>query len=307
MRRERKRGTLPLAAMLPGITRTSLPWLGALLLLSSGAARADDEAIARGLYIAGLARCVSCHTDSAHGGPTLAGGRELKTSFGTFYSPNISPDPRDGIGGWSDADFVKAMRRGVSPSGYNYYPICPYPDFTLMSERDLLDLRAYLATLPAVPQPNRDHALDFPYSVRMFLTPWKILYFRRGPMEPDLTRTIEWNRGAYLVRAVGHCVECHTPRNAVGAIRKKQRMGGVATAADGAPAPDISPHPAALASWSADDFAAFFKDGVTPNGDQMHPPMTETLQGTARLSDQDRHAMGVYLKSIPPVPPPNER
>ncbi|MEI9982138.1 MAG: cytochrome c [Aliidongia sp.] len=251
-----------------------------------------------------LPACAVCHTDTEHSGAVLGGGRALKTPYGTFFTPNISPDPKFGIGAWSDADFLKALRKGVSPSGDDYYPVFPYTAFTQLSDTDILDIKAYLFTQPPVPTPNRDHDLDFPFSMRLTLVPWKILYFREGVFQGDPKRPIEWNRGAYLVNAVVHCGECHTPRNTLGALIKGRRFAGVVDGPDGLNAPDITPHPDALGPWSTEDIETLLKDGLTPDGDFVGRGMRDVVADTAALTETDRHAIAVYLKALPPQPPP---
>jgi|HubBroStandDraft_1064217.scaffolds.fasta_scaffold00009_25 mono/diheme cytochrome c family protein len=273
-------------------------------LIAATPAAAADGHVDRGAYLFKAAGCAVCHTDSEHGGPALAGGRALKTDYGTFYTPNISPDPIYGIGAWSDADFLKALRQGVSPDGSDYYPVFPYTAFTLLSDVDILDVKAFLFTQAPVPKPNRDHEIDFPFSVRWALIPWKILYFREGVFQGDPRRPLEWNRGAYLAKAVVHCGECHTPRNWLGALIKSQRYAGVVGGPDGMNAPDITPHPDALGSWSTEDIATLLKDGITPSGDFVGHGMRDVVADTAALTDSDRHAIAVYVKSVPPQPPP---
>ena len=142
--------------------------------------------------------CGTCHT-AENGGAFLAGGRELKTDFGSFFTPNITPDPDTGIGGWSDEDFVRALRRGVSPDGDDYYPTFPYTSYARMTREDAVDLKAYLDSLPAVRNEAPDHDLAFPFSIRMSMIGWKLLFFDDDPFEPDASKSEAWNRGAYLV------------------------------------------------------------------------------------------------------------
>ena len=267
-------------------------------------ARPSDARLARGAYLFKAAGCAVCHTDSDHTGPALGGGRALKTPYGTFYTPNISPDVQYGIGGWSDADFLKALRKGISPSGDDYYPAFPYTAFTKLSDDDILAIKAYIFTQAPVPQASRPHDLSFPFSLRLTLIPWKILYFREGVFQGDAKRPIEWNRGAYLVNAVAHCGDCHTPRNALGAQIKSRRFAGVINGPDGLNAPDITPDPAALGSWSTEDIETLLKDGLTPNGDFVGRGMRDVVADMGVLSDADRHAIAVYLKALPPEPPP---
>ncbi|GGF22850.1 diacylglycerol kinase [Aliidongia dinghuensis] len=285
-----------------------LVWALPLVMAAAtgGRATAEEvtaESVARGAYLFVAADCGSCHTDSKNGGAPLGGGRAIKTAFGTFYTPNISPDRDHGIGTWTDSQFIRAFRKGVSPDGRDYYPAFPYTSFTGMTDRDLLDLKAYLFSQPPVPTADRPHDLRFPYSVRWALMPWKILYFREGPFLGDASRSMEWNRGAYLVKAVTHCGECHSPRNALGAIDKARRFAGVWNGPDGLNAPNITPHPDGLGKWSTSDIEALLKDGITPNGDFVGSGMREVVSNTAKLSDADRHAIAVFLRALPPKEP----
>lgn len=256
-----------------------------------------------GAYLAKAAGCVACHTDSDHGGPALGGGRAFRTIYGVFYAPNISSDRQFGIGRWSDADFVKALRQGISPAGDDYYPVFPYPAFTQLSDSDILDIKAYLFTQLPVARPSRPHELQFPYSFRLVLIPWKILYFREGAFQGDPGHAADWNRGAYLTNAVIYCAECHTQRNALGALIKSRRFAGAVDGPNGMSAPDITPSPDALGSWSIEDMETLLKDGVTPNGDVMGGSMHDVVADLAELTDGDRHAIALYLKTIPPQAP----
>ena len=156
----------------------------------------------------------------------LGGGLGLKSPFGTFYVPNISPDPNDGIGKWSEADFVTAMLKGTSPDGRHYFPAFPYASYQRMNVDDVRDLFAHLKTLPPVKGKVRDHDVPFPFNVRRTLGGWKFLFLDGKPFAPDASKSAEWNRGAYLVNGPGHCAECHSPRNALGGIVASQRFAG---------------------------------------------------------------------------------
>jgi mono/diheme cytochrome c family protein len=276
----------------------------ALAAISGSAVHAASAVrVDYGAYLAKAAGCLACHTDSDRGGPPLGGGRAFKTIYGVFYAPNISSDRQFGIGRWSDADFVKALRQGISPSGDDYYPVFPYPAFTQLSDSDILDIKAYLFTQLPVAQPSRPHELQFPYSFRLTLIPWKILYFREGVFLGDPERAADWNRGAYLANAVIYCVECHTPRNALGALIKSRRFAGTLDGPNGMSAPDITPAPDALGAWSVEDMETLLKDGVTPNGDVMGGSMRDVVGDLAELTDGDRHAIALYLKTVPPQAP----
>ena len=180
--------------------------------------------MSQGAYLANAAGCEECHTDREHGGQPYAGGRALATPFGTFYSPNITPDPETGIGRWSDEQFLRALRDGVRPDGANYFPVFPYPSFTNITDADARAIKAYLFSLPAVRQADRAHDVSFPFSWRFLQNIWKLLFFTPGPFRPAPDRSEAYNRGAYLVTALAHCGECNTPRNWLGATEPDRRF-----------------------------------------------------------------------------------
>ncbi len=258
---------------------------------------------ARGEIVFRAGNCTSCHTDLKNKGPLLAGGRALATPFGVFHGPNITPDPTHGIGRWTDADFIRAMRQGVSPRGESYFPVFPYPAFTGLSEQDLLDLKAYIFTLPSVAKANKPHEVPFPFNLRLGATAWKWLYFREGPLRGDPSRDAAWNRGRYLVEAAGHCAECHTQRDRLGGLTREAWMAGSTAGAEGKPAPNITPdRETGLGGWSAADLAYFLANGTLPDGDVAGGLMAEVIEhGTGRLSAEDRRAMAAYLGSLPPI------
>lgn len=173
-------------------------------------------------------------------------GPPLATAFGVFYPPNITQDPTYGIGQWSFDNFKRALRRGVSPTNTHYYPVFPYASYTGMSDADIAALWAYLRAVPAVAQANRPHEVGFPFNWRILLAPWKIMFLNRGPIEPDPGKSLEWNRGRYLVEAVTHCAECHAPRNLFAAVDRSRYMAGVPAergGIDGWNVPNITPDP----------------------------------------------------------------
>jgi mono/diheme cytochrome c family protein len=264
---------------------------------------ADSAAVARGAYLVNAAGCAGCHTDKAHGGAPFAGGRAIKTDFGTYYSRNITPDRTYGIGAWSDQDFIRALRRGISPSGEYYFPVFPFPSFTLMTDRDLLDIKAYLFTQKPEPQADKPPAAPFPFDVRAIMGGWRLLYFTEGPYVPDRNRSAEWNRGAYLVNGVSACGECHTPRNFLGALNEDRRLAGAPLQGSNAGhAPNITPDRShGIGTWSIDDITTLLKIGMTPDGDFVGAPMSEVVDRTAKLTGADRKAIAVYLKSLPPL------
>jgi mono/diheme cytochrome c family protein len=259
-------------------------------------APAGSEAAERGRYVFQAAGCLGCHTDAKGGGEPLAGGRALATPFGTFYTPNITPDPETGIGAWSEADLVEALRHGTSPGGAPYYPAFPYPSYTGMTDADIGDLYAYLMTQPPVQRENRAHALDFPYSLRFTLDAWQWLYLKPGAFVPDPARDEAWNRGAYLVRHVTHCGECHSPRGWLGAVDAGRPLTGNPHGPDGKRVPGLTDD---LAEWSESDIAYALKSGMTPEGDFLSDAMGEVIEhSTSRLSDSDLAAISKYLKSL---------
>ncbi len=271
---------------------------GLLLLCPISSLMAQGDA-KRGAYLVKAGGCVTCHTEEKKGAPPLAGGRALKTPFGTFFGPNITPDPQHGIGRWSEADFVRAMRMGVGPDGANLFPAFPYPSFTLISDADLRDLWAYLRTVPPSKRANQPHDLKFPYNSRFLVRFWNWLFFKPGAMQPMPGRSDAVNRGAYLVRALGHCGECHTPRNFLGApIHDRFLAGG--TGPDGKDVPNLTP--ARLNKWNDEELKDFLSTGLTPDGDVASETMGEVVRNTTgQLTPEDLAAMVAYLRSIPAV------
>jgi len=253
----------------------------------------------RGAYLAKAAGCKGCHTEAKEGATPYAGGRELKTPFGTFYGPNITPHPRAGIGKWSEADFVRALRQGERPDGKHYYPAFPYPSFTQITDADLRDLWAYFRSLPASDRASRAHELRFPFGWRLLVGAWKTLYFDSGPMPAAHARSPQQRRGAYLANALGHCGECHTPRNWLGGPDRRRAFAG-AKLADGAGAPNITP--ARLKKWNDAELSDFLKFGLTPDGDVVGDTMGEVIRNTtSQLSQEDLAALFAYLRSLPPI------
>ena len=254
----------------------------------------------RGEYLAKAGGCLGCHTAEAPKATPYAGGRALQTPFGTFYGPNITPHPTAGIGRWSEGDFFNAMRRGVRPDGSHYYPAFPYPSFTKIVDQDLKDLWAYLRSLPPSAVQSRPHDLRFPFGWRFLIRAWKWLFFEPGAFAADPARTAALNRGAYLSNALGHCGECHTPRNMLGGPRKDRSMAG-ATLPDGVVASNITP--TRLKNWDDVELKDFLKFGQTPDGDVVGETMGEVVRNTtSQLTPQDLDAVVAYLRSLPPLP-----
>ena len=280
--------------------------LAALFLLlgvGGGAFAADADTVVRGAYLANAAGCEGCHTDKQHGTPRYAGGRALATPFGVFYSPNVTPDPQTGIGRWTDSQFLLALRHGVRPDGADLFPVFPYTSFTGITDDDARAIKAYLFSLPPVHQANKPHEASFPYSWRFLLTFWKWLFFTPGPFQPQPSRSAELNRGAYLVTALAHCGECHTPRNSLGAMEEDAFLAGTPSGPDGKKVPNITPDPqAGIGKWSLEDILNLLKDGQTPEFDFVGGAMHEVVDDTGRLTDEDRRAIAAFLKSVPPKP-----
>lgn len=274
--------------------------------LTPGGVRSSDNG--RTMFYAG--GCASCHATPGQDDKTrLGGGLGLHSPFGTFYVPNISPHPRDGIGSWSQADFIRAMREGLTPDGRHYYPSFPYTSYQRMTPDDLADLFAYLKTLPQVEGRVRDHALPFPFDIRRSLGAWKLAFLDGRTFKPDPSRSAEWNRGAYLVEGPGHCAECHSPRTLAGNIPADRRFaGGPDPEGQGGFIPNITPDESGLKAWSKADIAELLKTGFTPEYDSVGGSMAAVIRNTSQLTDADRAAMAEYLKGLPPrVSPPRPK
>jgi len=260
---------------------------------------APQDAVSRGAYLAKAGGCVGCHTEDRRGAVPYAGGRALKTPFGTFYGPNITPDPSAGIGRWSEGDFVRALREGIAPGGVHLYPAFPYPSFTRMTEADMKDLWAYLRSVPPSAQPSRAHELRFPFGWRALIWGWKLLYFTPGPEPARAGRTAAQARGAYLVDALGHCGECHTPRNWLGAPQEDRYLAGGSTP-EGKEVPNLTP--ARLGKWSDAELRDFLGTGLTPDGDIASQAMGEVIRNTtSQWTRKDLDAVVAYLRSVPAV------
>jgi mono/diheme cytochrome c family protein len=244
--------------------------------------------------------CASCHaTPKQEDKSRLGGGLALQSAFGTFYAPNISSDPTDGIGAWTEAQFVTALKEGTSPSGEHLYPAFPYTSYRQVAVDDLRDLFAYLKTLPAVAGRTPDHQLPFPFGFRRGLGIWKLLFLDGEPFRTDPQRSAAFERGAYLVNGAGHCAECHSPRNALGAVIAGLRFTGGPNPAGRGWVPNITQQE--LKDWSEQDIANLLETGETPEGDRVGSLMAEVVRSTAQLPAQDRAAIAAYVKSLPPI------
>lgn len=278
-------------------------WLSAPVVAAAGGAPARVPDLANGEVMFNAGGCASCHAvPDQPDRLRLGGGVAIKSPFGTFYAPNISSDPSYGIGKWSDAEFVNAVMHGVSPDGQHYFPAFPYTSYQHARREDVLDLFAYLKTLPAVAGKVRDHDVRFPFDIRRNVGIWKLLFMDGKPFVADSAKSPQWNRGAYLVSSFGHCAECHSPRNALGGIIAGERFAGGPNPEGEGWVPNITQK--GLGEWSAKDIAYLLKTGELPDGDSVGGAMTRVIKNTSQLPDEDRAAMADYLKSLPPVDGP---
>ena len=280
----------------------------ALLVISTKASGTDADSIERGKYLFDAAGCGGCHGGDRDGA-SPSGGLGLDTPFGRFHAPNITPDRQFGIGAWSQADFQAALRSGIGPGREYLFPVFPFTSFTNMTDRDISDLYAYLMSLPPMAEPNKPHEVNPPFGWRSLLFFWRALFFTPGPIEVDPAKEAAWNRGNYLVHAVAHCEECHTPRNILGAVKTSMSFSGNVGGPDGQNAPNItSDIKTGIGDWSVADIQQLLKTGMTPESDMVGSGMKAVVRGTSKLTDADRHAIAVYLKSVPPIhvdlPPP---
>ena len=284
-----------------------LALLASAVLASAGGALEPDpssaDPVARGAYVLRAAGCATCHTDTPNGGAFLAGGRMLSSPWGAVAVPNITPDRETGIGGWSDEDLVRALRDGKSPAGRTYYPAFPYTAYTAMRRDDMLDLKAYLDTVEPVAAANKAHRLRFPFNVRLALHPWRWLFFARGPAADGSAPDARLARGRYLVEALGHCAECHTPRNMLGSLKRGQHLAGTRYGPGGLSVPNITPDAeTGIGSWSEADLVFFLRTGFTPGGDDVQGEMREAIDdGLRHLTQEDLEAMAAYLKALPAI------
>jgi len=240
--------------------------------------------------------CVSCH------GSDLEGGIELETAFGTFRAPNISPDPDTGTGQWSTLDFVNAMKRGVSPDGRHYYPAFPYTSYARMDIRDIVDLKAFIDSQPPVRNDVAGHDVGFPWNISRGIGLWKRRYLTTDSVVRTAGPDARLERGRYLVEAVGHCAECHTPRDRFGGLDELHWLAGGPNPDGEGKVPNITPHEDGLASWSERDIAYYLESGFLPDFDMVGGSMVDVQENIARLPDSDREAIAAYLKSIPARP-----
>ncbi|CNK23834.1 putative cytochrome C [Yersinia frederiksenii] len=276
----------------------------ALGCAASGYASADANLIARGEYLTKAADCVACHTTKD--GKPFAGGLAFKTPMGTLYSPNITPDKATGIGSWTDEEFLRALHEGKGKNGENLYPAFPYTSYTLLKDDDVKAIKAYLFSLPAVHQPNRENDMPFPFNQRWGLWFWNLVNFDGQRFEPDSSKDAQWNQGAYFVEALGHCGECHTPRNITMGMKDSKAYAG--TEIDGWTAFNITSDPhAGIGGWSQEQIVQYLRSGHVDGKAQAAGPMAEVIENSTRhLTDSDLNAMAVYLRTLKPLNPDDE-
>ena len=243
------------------------------------------------------AGCASCHAPRGASDRTiLAGGTELKSDFGTFIAPNISPHPERGIGNWTLEQFATAMLEGTSPEGRHYYPAFPYASYARMADQDVADLWAFLQTLPETDAVTPPHDLAFPFNIRLAVGGWKFLYLNTDWVRP--AETAEMARGRYLVEALGHCAECHTPRDQFGGLDKSRWMAGAPNPSGKGTIPGLTP---AQLKWSAGDISYYLESGFTPDFDSAGGGMASVVQNQSNLASEDREAIAAYIKALPPA------
>jgi mono/diheme cytochrome c family protein len=259
--------------------------------------------VGRGAYLAKAADCEVCHT--AEDGPPYAGGRAFKTQFGTLYSPNITADSETGIGDWSDADFIRAVHKGVAKDGSHLYPAFPYESYTLIADDDVRAIKAYLFSLPAVHARAPANTLVFPFNQRWLMVFWSAFYNPDHRFPPHEDRSPEWNRGAYMVEGMAHCGDCHTPRNLAQAPDNRQKFGGAV--AQGWRAYNITADQASgIGAWTDDELATYLSTGHTVGRGSAGGPMAEAVDvSLSALSPADIHAIVVYLRSVPAISSPD--
>jgi mono/diheme cytochrome c family protein len=295
---------LLLLAVLAGVAGLGIFWwLTIPAVVAASALPPYTPNLANGAIMFNAGGCSSCHAvPNQPDRLKLGGGLPIPSPFGTFNVPNISPDPNDGIGRWSEADFVTAVLKGTSPSGAHYFPAFPYASYAHAKVEDVRDLFAYLKTLAPVTGRARDHDVPFPFNIRRNVGMWKFLFMDGKPFVPDPGKSAQWNRGAYLVNGLGHCAECHSPRNFLGGIVEAQRFAGGPNPEGEGFVPNITQK--RMSDWSAKDFAYFLESGMTPDGDTAGGPMARVIRNTSQLPAEDRAAMAEYLKSLPAVEGP---
>jgi len=293
-------GVFPLS-LFPPLTLAQTP--------ATGVSGAEDEVVRRGEYLLQATGGCGCHTVPASedqpAGQFLAGGRPVHTPFGIYFSTNITPDPDTGLGRWSEADFILAMTEGLAPNGDHYFPAFPYTSFTRIQREDLQAMWAYLQTVPPVHQANRPHDVWPPFSWRWPLGVWKWMNFRPGVFQPHPEKSSAWNRGAYLVQALAHCGECHSPRDLSGGLKREQFLsGGEHLSPKPVVAANLTPHPeTGISGYSVPDMVWLLQTGFRPDGNDVQGVMLELIEkGYVNLTKADLQAIAEYLLALEPLP-----
>lgn len=249
----------------------------------------------RGAYVARLSGCIACHTDAKAGGAVLAGGAEIASDFGSFYAPNITSHPQDGIGSWTLDDFARALTEGTNPEGEHYFPSFPYTFYTRLTDQDIVDLWAAVRSVPPIAGGPPEHRIRFPFGFHEGVGVWKAMFFDPGELESLADRSETWNRGRYLARGPAHCGACHTPRNLLGGRKTAQRYQG-GTGPGGEKIPAITAEALSEKGWAPDDLVYALRTGITPDGDVFGGSMVEVVRdGTRFWSDADLAALAEYL------------
>lgn len=267
-------------------------WITRPLTIDASSVASLQGVASDGELVFALGACASCHATPGGDKLVLAGGREFTTDFGTFVAPNISPDVSDGLGSWSRYDFFNALRQGTSPEGNHYFPAFPYASYARMSDQDIANLWAFMATLPAADVPSKPHRLTFPFNMRATVGVWKALYFRTAFVRPAGDN----ERGRYLVEAIGHCSECHTPRTVLGGLQTERWMAGAPDPSGKGRIPGLTP---AQLDWSQDDIVYYLETGFTPEFDSAGAGMAAVIEGTSQLPTEDLAAIAAYIKALP--------
>lgn len=259
----------------------------------TGDAKAGEQVF----WAAGCASCHAAADASGDGMLVLSGGQAFPTAFGTFLAPNISPDPNEGIGGWTLVQFANAVTQGVGPQGEHLYPALPYAAYNKMVPQDVANLKAFMDTLPASAEPSKPHEVGFPFNIRRSLGIWKRMFVNTDwVIQGDLTP--EQTRGRYIAEAMAHCGECHTPRNALGGLERDKWLSGAANPNGKGKIPNITP---AKLTWSQADIVEYLTSGFTPEFDSVGGHMAHVVDNMARLPESDRQAVAAYLALVPPV------
>ena len=268
--------------------------------LAHGAFAPRTVSLANGQTLFNAGGCANCHaTPGQDNRLRLGGGLALPSPFGTFKVPNVSPDPNAGIGAWTEPQFADALLRGVGRHGEHLFPALPYTSYQRMALDDARDLYAFMKTLPPDAKPSEPHQVPFPFNVRRSLGIWKLLFLDGRPFTPDPAKDAVYNRGAYLVEALGHCAECHSARNPLGGIKAAERFAGGPDPSGKGWVPNITPHANGLEAWSAKDIEFLLETGATPAGATVGGEMAAVIRSTSQLSAEDRRAIAAYIKALP--------